>query len=276
MAAGRATITPLFCVKTTDTISNRKLIINFRANSDFQAPEVDITEDKIAREILNPSPEIEGCKIPFRSSPIFWSKHVDGSGNNDRYYVTYIEINDKFAFRKVLSSEIIRHFLITVAIDAIEDKYNSNEARKVTKQSIGHQLSLDQGRYEIITSKLQVEHSEELVNNKVVVIPDPMPMDGSIVGTLNDCEAGNISYDLHFRPKLMLTTCSFNIDRVPDKISFNDDRLTISLGNETIIDIHLPLFIDLKEPVKYKFDDRLSLFRMVFKMIELPPPPKGV
>lgn len=255
-------ITPLFCLKTFDKKVQRNLFINFKSSDDVQEPEIDVDEDQLVREICNPSPNIENYKIPLKLSQIYWTKNDNKS---DLGYVIDAQLNDKFAIRKVIASEIIRHYVITVAILTIEEKYNNNAPQaKAYGQFLGHKLELDQNGYEIIKSKLFIERSNELVNNKVIFADDTPISETSTSGQLGE----DTPYELHYRPNSKLLTCSLNTDRLPDSISFNDDRFYVELDGKCLIDVYLPFFIDLKQPVKYKFDDRSCLLRIVFNITE--------
>lgn len=284
---------PLFSVRTTDKRTGQTLFINFKASDAIQAPEIDIEEEKLVREICDPSPNIEKYKVPLQLSQIFWTgcdtleEHgkiglglqQDKKGS-DRNYVIDVQLNDKFAFRKVIPSDIIRHYLITVTMVSIEEKFNQEP--KANSQSahqyLGHKLELDQADYEILKTPIEIKRSNEVVTNKIVLIDSGK--ERTFNSLMNKCDTGagkdndphdsEITYDLHFRPAIMVLTCSISTDKLPNSISFNDDRFKVELHDARTLDINLPLDIDLREPVKYKFDDRLCLFRVVFKLKEPP------
>jgi hypothetical protein len=270
---------PLFCVKTTEKRTGQTLYINFKSSDSIQGPAIDIEEDKIIQEICNPSPRIEQFKVPLRLGPIYWrattNNHGDQICNSDKTkqdYVVDVELNDKFALRRVIVSEIIRHYVVTITMVSIEDKFNQVSGTKSGHQYIGHKLELDQANYKILDSKQQIERSTELVNNRILLVessPSKGTQEKVPAGTQEDvCDPDDSSYDLYLRPKSMLLTCSIPTDSCPDSISFNDDRVLVELGDKTLLDVHLPLSIDLSVPAKYKFDDRLCLFRIVFKMAD--------
>ena len=256
-------LNPLFCLKTTEKRSNRILFINFQATNDVPAPDVDVDEDTLIQEICNPSPRIENLKIPLKLSQIYWQKESDKNG--DRNYVIDVQLNEKFAIRKVIASEIIRNYVVTVVMVSIEEKYNASDAIKVAKQFVGHKLELDQAGYEILTIDHMADRSNELVNNKITFVDNDSDTKVS-QDTTTDNE--RVEYDLHYRPTSFLLTCSVRTDKLPDSISFNDDRFCVRIDEKDALDITLPNYIDLSEPVKYKFDDRLCLFRIVFKIRE--------
>ena len=284
---------PLFCVKTTDKITGQTLFINFKSSDAIEAPAINIEEEKLIREICEPSPEIERYKVPLQLSQIFWSgsdtleeygKIGPGSRQHEkgeeRNYVIDVQLNDKFAFRKVIASEIIRHYVITVTMVSIEEKFNHDlkTNSRSAHQYLGHKLELDQAGYEILKSPLQIKRSNEVVTNKIVLMDSGKEitydsfMDKCDIKADKDDQRDDtgIIYDLHFRPAIMVLTCSISTDKLPNSISFNDDRVKVELNDTKVLDVHLPLDIDLSEPVKYKFDDRLCLFRMVLKLKEPP------
>lgn len=270
-------VTPVFCVRTTDKRTERTLYINYRASDEVLAPEIEIEEEKLVKEICEPSPEIEKYKIPLQLSPIYWSQ-VEDEGKRtaarkqvDRNYVIDVEMNKRFAFRQVISSKIIRHYVVTVTMVSIEEKYNLERGSKTDKsayQYLGHKLELDQAGYEILKSPIEIKRSNEVVSNKIVLVDSGKELTYDGQQSTSEDSKDQIPYDLHLRPAMGLLTCSITTDRLPNSMSFNNDRLNIELADKRVCDISLPLDIDLKEPVKYKFDDRLSLLRIVLKMKE--------
>lgn len=257
-----AQILPIFCLRTSDKNTKRNLFVNFKSSDEVPPPDVDITEDQIVQQIYNPSPEIENLKVPLILGQIFWPEEKDDGQDNDcdSDYVIDVQINAKFAIRKVLASEIIRHYVATVSMVSIMDKFNSDQSNKLTNQFLGHKLELDQGGYEILKGKTEIKHSKETVNNKITLLQDNLTK-------LSEFDEIS-SFDLHLRPTSMLMTCCLRTDKLPDSISFNDDRFCIKIGDKSCVDVHLPLYIDLTHPMKYKFDDHLCLFRVVFRMKE--------
>lgn len=265
-------ILPLFCAKTTDKRTGQTLYINFKSSDAIQEPELDISEEQLVQEICNPSPRIEQFKVPLKMSQIFW-RDINNSEDNRRDYVVDVELNDKFALRRVIASEIIRHYVVTVTMVSIEDKFNQASATKLAHQYIGHKLELDQANYEILDSKQQIERSNEPVNNRILLVENPstskekVPSDSKASpGTADDLIEPD--FDVYLRPASKLLTCSIQTDTCPDSISFNDDRIIVELGEKTLMDVYLPVNIDLTVPAKYKFDDRRCLFRVVFKLAE--------
>lgn len=258
MAPEPITGIPIFCVQITDKKSQKKLFVNFKSNDSVQYPDVDLDEDQIVKEICNPTPRIELFKIPLKLSPIFWSKGT----KIERSYVIDVLINDKFAIRRVLPSEVIRHYVVNVTMETIEQKYNNSRGTKGLGQFIGHNLDLDQTNYEVLISKQCIERSDELVNNKIILLDETMnesnPKENPI----------DTPYDLYYRPASGILTCSIVTDKLPDSISFNDDRIVVKSDEKFLVDAYLPFYIDLSMPVKYKYDDRLCLLRIVFKVFE--------
>lgn len=255
MDSHRANTIPLFCVETLDKKSSNKLFLNFRASHEVAAPEIEIEEEKIVRAIHEPSPEIERYKIPMQLSQIYWSKSTTPHQSFGDSYVIDIFVNEGFGLMKVIPSQIIVHYLITVAMATIEQR----ECDK---------LDMDQVEYRILEGKLEIERSSEIVTLKVIaVIDESNNEDASKTASVNHSE----KFDFHYRPKLQTLTCSLNgVEKIPDVISFNDDRILIKSDGSKLLDVYLPLNIDLTQPVRYKFDDRLCLLRIVFKTTERP------
>lgn len=77
-------------------------------------------------------------------------------------------------------------------------------------------------------------------------------------------------FNLYYRPTRKLLTLSLTTDSLPDSISYNDDKIVIKKDDKILLDVYLPFYIDLNEPIKYKFSDQSSLFRSVFKILENP------
>lgn len=275
---------PLFCLKTTDRSSGRKFYIDFRCTPEVLAPTVEIEETKLVSEICDPSPDIERFKIPLVLGKIYWSeaKSVDQQ-STERHYVTTVQMNDKFAYRKVVPSEIIRHYVISVAMSAIEDKFNHPHAKRLYGQFLGYRLELDQAAYEVLNpedNETKVKQSDELVENKVMFLESLGDESTQNMATDKNSDTGpQQSYDLYYRPKSQILTIQLSTNRLPERIEFNDDRVCmfgVDLAGGAkdsatkLLDIHLPLYIDLSVPVKYKYDDKLCLFRAVFKAREEP------
>lgn len=263
---------PIFCVSTRERNSRKKLYVNFKSTDAVEKPPIDLDEDELVREICNPSPAIERYKIPLKLSQIFWTKR--SGDNKERDYVIDVHINDNFAIRRVLVKDVIRHYVIIVALQTIENKYNTNDTAKTCGQFIGHQLDIDQATYEVLNLTQCRDRSSDLVSNKVLLLDEEAQK--STASKTNEAvssEADSQSYDLFYRPGSNILTCSIATDKLPEVISFNDDRITVESSGKTLMDVNLPLFIDLREPMKYKFDDRLCLLRIVFKVAEYPQDP---
>lgn len=252
---------PVFCVRTTDKNSNKRLFINFKSTDGVEKPPVDLNEDQLVREICNPSPAIEKYKIPLKLSQIFWTKQ--GASGKERHYVIDVHINDKFAIRRVLVNDVIRHYVIIVTLQTIEDKYNKSNSAKTCGQFLGHQLDLDQATYEVLNLTQCQDRSNELVSNKVLLLDERTSGE---VDSATSAGTSDTTYDLFYRPGSGILTCSISTDRLPDSILFNDDRILVQTSGKAIMDVHLPIQIDLREPMKYKFDDHTCLLRIVFKV----------
>lgn len=258
---------PVFCVRTVDKKSSRKLYINFKSTDAVETPPVDLNEDQLVQEICNPSPAIEKFKIPLKLSQIFWSKQSESS-NKERHYVIDVHINDKFAIRKVLVKDVIRHYVIVVTLQTIEDKYNKNNSAEACGQFLGHQLDLDQAAYEVLNLTQCQDRSSELVNNRVLLLGEKNSSSPSRGYKSAATSSSDAPYDLYYRPGSRILTCSIQTDKLPGSISFNDDRIMVECSGQTLVDVHLPIRIDLKEPMRYKFDDKLCLLRIVFRIVE--------
>lgn len=283
---------PLFYLQTTDKTSGRTVCINLKCTPEVQAPAVEIDEAKLVSEICDPSPQIEQYKIPLVLGKIYWSeaKSVGSSEQqpgSERHYVTTVQMNDKFAYRKVVPSEIIRHYVISVVLTALEDKFNHPNAKKLYGQFLGHRLDLDQAAYEVRghggkSESASVKQSKELVENKVMLLgsqEDSRGAPSKAIDTTSPDADSLPPYDLYYRPKSQVLTVQLSADRLPERIEFNDDRLCVYGTKFTdgkkepaskLMDVHLPLYIDLSAPVRYKYDDKLCLFRAVFRVLEEP------
>lgn len=250
---------PVFCIKTIEKNSRRSMFINFKSTDAVVPPEIDLDEDELCEEIRNPSARIENFKIPMKMSPIYWNK---SEKEGEKSYVVDVFINDKFCIRRVLLSDVIRHYLSLVTMIQLEEKYNREGSTNKVGQFIGHKLELNQVSYEVLDDKQSIEKSTDLVNNKITLVEQPK-IDSVISVLPNDT-----IYDLYYRPTSKILTCSVNVDKLPDSIGFNDDRIIIRLDAKILVDTYLPFYIDLSEPAKYKFDDKLCLFRVVFRINE--------
>lgn len=254
---------PIFHVQTIDKITGRTFYINFRVSDAVQAPALDFDVRGLTEEWLRSgetSVYREEYKVPFLSSPVFWSKEKD----NVRHYVIDVMINYKFAAKRVCTEQVIKHYVICVAITVIEEKLNNPIESTQFGQFLGHKVDLCALTYKLIRYPLNIERTDDIVKNKIVPIGrSHIDDEPSTSGDAKDA-----MYELHYRPASKILTCSITTDRLPDSISFNDDRIVVLSGKNRLIDIYLPFFIDLKIPVKYKYDDKSCLFRVVFKVKE--------
>jgi len=254
----RANGGPLFCVRAIDKISSRYLVLNFRTAKHLPPPKMEaFNDDLMTMAYFNPMPQLEAdLMMPQESTPIFWSLKPL-SDNGAKCYVISFRVNEEFAFKKVLTSEIVKHYLISVSM--VETEKRVNEGRLVG-QNIGHRLDLDFTNYKILKDP-QVLPSKELVNTTVSLVSGESPTKTTI-GRRGD------QYNFQFRPKAMFLTCSLSTESMPDYISFNEDRVLIKLGGKVLVDAFLPIHINLKETVWYKFDEKEKLLRIVFKVVE--------
>lgn len=265
-------ILPLFCVRATEKRTGQHFYINFQSSDAIQEPRVEFDEETIVKVLTYHSRTVEQYKVPMNLSQIYWSKSEDND-EASRAYVVDVEINSRFAIRRVIPSEVIRHFVVSIAMSSLESKFNHANASKSVRQYVGHKIDFDPSDYEILKNKQHQERSNELVNNKILLVEKPSSSEEvrEIVPSgdrLELSDSTETSVDLFLRPKSMLLTCSIHTDTCPDSFSFNDDRVLVELGDEVLLDVHLPLNIDLDERAKFKFDDRQGLFRIVFKLKE--------
>lgn len=261
---------PIFCVSTVDKISKIKTYFNFRYSDSVPYPDGEFTDEDIIRLASGPGTGNEQYNIPLQSSPIFWNNEETNDDQKEkktkeRSYVIEIMINDKFALRKVLISNIMKRYLICVTFIAVEEKYNTDKYIHTRGHFIGHELDFDQLNHKILKDRLFMDRSKELVNNKITVLD----MSKDVIEQPQSRDSTPI-YDLYFRPSSKILTCCIRTDKLPESISFNDDRLIVESEENKLVDIFLPIYIDLKEPMKYKFDDKLLLLRVVFKTIDEP------
>lgn len=251
---------PIFLIQTKEKITGTTLFINFKTSNSVPAPDDNFDDAVLAEEWLrNPNFNSQKYQIPLQTSPIFWSKERD----KVRCYVIDVLINDKFTIRRVLTSKLVQHYVVLAAISVIEEKFNDPKQTKLFGQFLGHQMDLSFADYKMMDSQC-MERTDEIVKNKVVPLGDPS-VDSDKSTTEGTKEA---IYELHYRPSSKILTCSINTDRLPDSIGFNDDRVVVKSGENNLVDVHLPFYIDLNVPVKYKYNDKLCLFRVVFNVIE--------
>lgn len=262
--------TKLFCAVANEQITKKKIYINFGASSSVDHPEVDINSTDLIREWLNPKFE-EDYQVPIVLSPFLQPKEESDKKNSNRItifqkqsaspdrYIIVALINDKFA-RRVLVDKIIQHYVILVTLTVIEKVYN--KAGELQKgEFIGHDFDFTQD-YEILKDRPYMESSGKLVNNKVTLVS---PSTSDIIKFDNSPKQ---SYDLYYRPKSRILTLCMALDKIPDKVSFTEDRIKVNLNACDNVDIWLPFYIDLDRPVRYKYDDKTSLFRFVAQILE--------
>lgn len=245
-----------FHIETTSKNVDIPVFVNVFASKEIPYPPTDFDEAELCAEVLRSGPEIPNFRMHYLDYAIHWS---DGSQTpNPRSYVANFVINDKWA-EKILPSNLLLHSSVAVILLALERIYNNEEPGRKCQQRLGHRMDLDFLNYKIDKMKC-VRASKVLVDTKVI--------EECSSSTKKDGANEDRIYDLHYRPKSKVLTCSIQCDRMPDSIGFNEDRLMVRLGEKNLVDVYLPFFIDIDEPAKYKYDERLNLFRAVFKIRE--------
>lgn len=256
---------PLFCIETKDKTTDTETFVNFYGNDNIQAPTIELDEQQLAQELLHPSEALDALTIPMNLGGLFWKKSRENNytAGSPNAYVIDCKINLKFALRKVISSEVVRYYVISVALSAIEKKFNDNRHGKGSSgQFVGHQLDFDVCNYNLLNGEEISPKSTELVNNKVI------PLDLETSTSLSRGLENINSCDFYYRPLSKNLTCCIATDFLPTTISYNDDRIVVKVDGRILLDACLPFFIDLSRPIMFKFDDRLCLFRIVFKIVE--------
>lgn len=260
--------TPIFCVETADIVSKLPIFINFYATNEIQYPAVDLHEEMLMSGIMRFDKTLESWTLPINLGPLYWKMNPETNPDyKDKGYVIETKLNHDFAIRRVIMSEVVRHYIITVALSAIEKKFNDQSDPKKYGQFIGHELSLDVSGYKVLDCQNLSAKSDQLVNNKVISLIDSGQ---SALSTKfkEQCELNETDYSLLYRPRSKILTCVLPCDTLPSSIGYNDDRIVVKNGDETLMDINLPFFINLREPMKYKFDDRSCTIKIVFKISE--------
>uniref|UniRef100_A0A1E1XS72 PIH1 domain-containing protein 1 n=1 Tax=Amblyomma sculptum TaxID=1581419 RepID=A0A1E1XS72_AMBSC len=113
---------PGFCVKLKDTSTGAKLFINVCHTPELPEPR-DIDDEELIHILESEDPT--SYRVPLSLG--LPHEEVDKSGGQCMAYD--VIINEAF-FRKVSSNELFKTFLITVALDGIEDKYGVNPDRE--------------------------------------------------------------------------------------------------------------------------------------------------
>lgn len=114
--------TPGFCVKLRDTSSGAKLFVNVCHTPELPEPR-DIDDAELIHILESEDPT--SYRVPLSLG--LPHDEVDKGGAPCKVYD--VIINDAF-FRKISANELFKTFLITVALDGIEDKYGANPDRQ--------------------------------------------------------------------------------------------------------------------------------------------------
>lgn len=113
---------PGFCVKTKDSSNGSKLFINVCHTSELPEPQ-DISDEELMHILSSDDPTT--YRVPLSLG--LPHEEVDKSGAPCTAYD--VIINEAF-FRKISSNELFKTFLITVALDGIEEKYKAHPERE--------------------------------------------------------------------------------------------------------------------------------------------------
>ncbi|XP_065307888.1 PIH1 domain-containing protein 1-like isoform X2 [Dermacentor albipictus] len=113
---------PGFCVKLKDTSTGGKLFINVCHTPELPEPQ-DISDEELIHILGSDDPTT--YRVPLSLG--LPHEEVDKSGGPCTVYD--VIINETF-FRKISSNELFKTFLITVALDGIEEKYNAHPDRE--------------------------------------------------------------------------------------------------------------------------------------------------
>lgn len=240
---------PIYLVYTKDKTSKKLFNINIISSPTVEPPPVDLTDDQLTVECIKESALYHSYKIPFLSSPIFWT---DGEKSE---YIIHVKINDKFVKDRVLNGNTVRHVLVGILVVELEKKFNSGIDGSGSEQVLGHKLDLDVQNYGIKDGIVPSQRMSLIVNER------------NLAGDSRDQDEEKL-YDLYYRPGLQVLTCSVQTTEMPTSFGFNKDRLIVKVKENTLVDVHLPFFIDLKEPIKYKYDEKTNNFRVVIKINE--------
>lgn len=112
---------PGFCVKVKDTSSGGKLFINVCHTPELPEPQ-DISDEELIQILGSDDPTT--YRVPLSLG--LPHEEVDKSGAPCTVYD--VIINEAF-FRKISSNELFKTFLVTVALDGIEEKYHAHPDR---------------------------------------------------------------------------------------------------------------------------------------------------
>uniref|UniRef100_A0A1E1X8V3 PIH1 domain-containing protein 1 n=1 Tax=Amblyomma aureolatum TaxID=187763 RepID=A0A1E1X8V3_9ACAR len=113
---------PGFCVKLKDTATGAKIFVNVCHTPELPEPR-DIDDEELIHILESEDPT--SYRVPLSLG----LPHEEVDKNGSRCTAYDVIINETF-FRKVSSNELFKTFLITVALDGIEDKYGVNPDRE--------------------------------------------------------------------------------------------------------------------------------------------------
>lgn len=252
---------PCFCVKAKDTTSGKKIFINFKLSSEVQYPDLDLTEDQFIE--IYQTPAIERYRIPIIIGQLFWTTDK----KKESSYVVDIQINENYLRTRILTSEIMKSFLLTIAIETLENKYNDPQSVKNTKQFLGHSLKILVEDCVVLQNKKNQEKGK-LVNNKITILDELNSLsDASKKDLVESIENEPAEYDVYFRPSSSrLECCLYNLMELPKNINFNEDRITVTCQkeNKVLMDIYVPFELDILQEPRYKYFANSNMLRFSF------------
>lgn len=257
---------PFLCVKSRERVSGNTLYVNIKISNQVEAPKNrKFDEDKLIDryiKVCQGLPDDGAYSIPIKSGPLVFTKHIDGK----RHYGAEVVINDKFAIEKVLKSKIVLDYTIGVIFSILDGKF-SDARYQAMCQFIGHNFDSDFQHYDVLEEK-NIEFTRDLVLSRVSPIVTKSDIPGKFESSTNVDEKEDL-VDLLYRPKKNFLTLTVRTENHALSLSFNDERIIIELTPDNFVDIYSPIKIDLKVPVRYRYNSDLNLLRVVFKTLEL-------
>lgn len=229
----------LFCVSVTDTISNRILYINFLGSDELRGPQPDLTEAQFLKATLQDGLQVEEYDVPFGHSPLFWAAE---SALID--YVILVEISKSFYKTRMESSAYIHEYAISTVMAKIMDVLN-NPAQ--IQQHIGHRFNLNHADHTLLRTVKFMRPTMEPVNYEKQQ-PKEVP------AQCDNIERGTPYSIMMAAPSGRQVECAVRVKKCPKSFEFNDDTCCIyDDQNQLLTRVSIPLTVDLRKSVKYKF-----------------------